>query len=112
MKVAVLCLIVLFSTAQAVQLHKSLTNAQIRRIENLKKTNTWGATLMNLAELHLAAGGPIDGLVAAIEEVISDLETKIENAHAAFDKRTNEHNQEVRRLTDLINEASRNIADT
>lgn len=67
---------------------------------------------MNLAELHIAAGGPIDGLVEAIEEVVSDIEHKLDGAHADFDKRTNEHNQEVRRLTDLINEASRNIADT
>jgi hypothetical protein len=43
---------------------------------------------------------------------LADLERKHTAADEAFAKRTDEHNSEVRRLTDLINEAKRNIADT
>jgi hypothetical protein len=40
------------------------------------------------------------------------LDRKHTAADEAFAKRTDEHHAEVRRLTDLINEANRNIADT
>ena len=51
-------------------------------------------------------------MVTAIEDVLADIDVKLAKAHANFEKRTNEHNTEVRRLTDLINECARNIADT
>jgi len=46
-------------------------------------------------------------LINGIEEVLGDLERKHVAADEAFAKRTDEHNSEVRRLTDLINEAHR-----
>ena len=68
--------------------------------------------MLNLAEMHLMAQGPVDALINGIIEVLSDLERKHTAADEAFAKRTDEHNSEVRRLTDLINECKRNIADT
>jgi hypothetical protein len=46
-------------------------------------------------------------LINGIEDVLVDLEKKHTAADAAFAKRTDEHNSEVRRLTELINEAKR-----
>jgi hypothetical protein len=46
-------------------------------------------------------------LINGIVEVLNDLERKHTAADVAFDKRTGEHETEVRRLTDLINEAHR-----
>ena len=63
--------------------------------------------MISLAEMHLMAQGPVDALITGIEEVLSDLERKHTAADVAFAKRTDEHNSEVRRLTDLINEAKR-----
>ena len=68
--------------------------------------------MLNLGELHLLAQGPVDALINGINEVLADLERKHTSADEAFDKRTQEHETEVRRLTGLINEAKRNIADT
>jgi hypothetical protein len=53
---------------------------------------------MNLAELHMMAKGPLDELVAAIEDTVTDLSNKREKRDAAYVKRTNEHNAEVSRL--------------
>jgi uncharacterized protein YukE len=68
--------------------------------------------MLKLAEMHVLAQGPVDALINGIEEVLADLQRKHEAADIAFDKRTQEHNSEVRRLNDLINECKRNIADT
>lgn len=67
---------------------------------------------MNLAEMHTLAQGPLDELIVAIQEVISDVEVKTERAHRDFDARTQQHQTDVRRYTDLISEANRNIAET
>jgi len=81
-------------------------------MDNLKKGNSWGSFLMNLAEMHTLAQGPLDELVVAIQEVISDVDVKTERANRDFDARTNQHQTDVRRYTDLISEANRNIAET
>jgi hypothetical protein len=78
MKFLVVCLAVLLVCSQAVSVHKSLTNSQVKRMDNLKKGNTWGSFLMELAELHTLAQGPLDELIAAIQEVIVDVERKTE----------------------------------
>ena len=54
--------------------------------------------MLNLAELHMMAKGPVEELVQAIEDTIVDLQFKREKADAAFVKRTAEHNAEVSRL--------------
>lgn len=54
--------------------------------------------MMNLAELHISSGGPLDELVDAIESVIEDIDNKIERSHADYDKRSNEHDSEVSRI--------------
>lgn len=41
--------------------------------------------MMNLAELHIQAQGPLDELIDAIEGVIDDLERKTERSHAEYD---------------------------
>lgn len=42
--------------------------------------------MMNLAELHTQAEGPLDDLVEAIEEVVADLERKTDKAHDNYDQ--------------------------
>lgn len=89
-----------------------MTNAQIQKLKAIQSDDKWASIVMKMAELHLMAQGPVDTLVDAINEVVADLEEKLEGAHAEYDRRTNEHNQEVRRLTDLIREASSDIANS
>lgn len=45
---------------------KGVTGAQQARIAEIKKTNSWAAVVLNLAELNLMAKGPIEELVEAI----------------------------------------------
>jgi uncharacterized spore protein YtfJ len=54
--------------------------------------------MMNLAELHITSGGPLDELVDAIESVIEDIDMKIDRSHADYDARSNEHDAEVSRI--------------
>jgi len=62
--------------------------------------------------LKAQTGGPLDELLNALNEVINDLTRKLNEAHSSFDRRTNEHNTEVRRLNDAINKANSDIAAT
>lgn len=68
--------------------------------------------MLGLAEMHAKAGGPLDQLVDAIEEVVEDLDNKLNKAHADFDKRTAEYEAEVSRIQKLINNAASDIAAT
>lgn len=53
---------------------------------------------MNLVELHMLAQGPLDQLVNAINDLVDDLNAKLDRAYAEYDQRTTEHNAEVRRI--------------
>jgi len=44
------------------------------------------------------AEGPVDELLEAIEELISDLNEELENLESDYSHRTNEHNSDVIRL--------------
>lgn len=51
-------------------------------------------------------------MIEALNKVIDDLNVKLERAHAEFDRRTAEHEAEVRRLNELIFSAESDIAST
>lgn len=46
--------------------------------------------------------GPLDTLITAIDNVIGDLEGKLERAHADYEVTKSDHEKEVRRLEELI----------
>jgi hypothetical protein len=54
--------------------------------------------MMNLAELHISTGGPLDELTDAIESVIEDIDAKTEKAHTEYDDQTARHEAEVVRI--------------
>lgn len=56
--------------------------------------------------------GPLDELLKAIEDLIGDIQEKQEQSESDFDERTSLHTSEVQRLTDEINTAQVNIANT
>jgi len=89
-----------------------ISSAQEKKINDLVHDKKWASIIMNLAELHLMAQGPIDTLVSAIQDVIADLEAKQERTHAEYDQRTSDHGAEVRRLNDDIRNAITTIANT
>jgi len=56
-------------------------------------------------------GSPIDELLEAINNALSDLGDKREAADDAFVKRTDEHNNEVQRLEQAIANTQQEIED-
>lgn len=68
--------------------------------------------MLNLALLQAKADNPVAELVAAIEKVIADLDTKTEKATADFDQRTGEHQNEIKRLRNEIDNANADVANT
>lgn len=76
-----------------------MTHATKMAIEKLRNTKgSWASFLVNLAEVHVTSGGPLDELLEAIEEVITDLGNKLDRAHENYEKRTELHHSEVARI--------------
>jgi hypothetical protein len=68
----IVILALVICSSQALRTRR-LSNVQVARIEEIKRSNSWAGILLNLAELHMAAKGPIEELVAAIADTIKDL---------------------------------------
>jgi ABC-type transporter Mla subunit MlaD len=111
MKFLVLALLVVSTLSLGMNHHK-LSTAQVKQIENVKSQVTWGKVILELAELHMFAKGPLDELLTAIQNLISDLGQKTDFAIEQFDERTSNHNSLEQRLTDDINTAQVQIAHT
>lgn len=105
----VFALMVVAATATSNLAHSSTTK---QKIQDLVQDKKWASIIMNLAELHLMAQGPIDTLVSAIQDVIADLEAKQVRSQEEYDQRSSEHDSEVRRLNDEITNALSIIANT
>ena len=71
---------------------------------DLAKSN-YGRALLHLVELHSMAGGPVQELIDAIEELVNDLEEELEQLDLDFKVRTNEHNSLVVSLEQDIQDA-------
>lgn len=67
---------------------------------------------MNLALLQSKAENPVAQLITAIEKIISDLGAKAEKYTQDFDKRTGEHQNEVKRLKSEIDNANSDVSRT
>jgi len=65
--ILVICLVIASACALKT---KKMTTATANRLNEIKKTNSWASILLNLAELHMTAKGPLDELVAAIEDTV------------------------------------------
>lgn len=75
--IAVVCFALLIASSFAVGVHNKMTNAQINKMNSLKNNKSWSSIIMNLAELHMMAQGPLDELIAAVNDVIEDLNVKL-----------------------------------
>jgi hypothetical protein len=73
MKFTVVLVIALVICSSAALKPKKMTSAQASKINEIRKGNSWASILLTLAELHVTAKGPLDELVAAIEDTIVDL---------------------------------------
>lgn len=103
MKFILVAIAALFCTSNAI---RSVTHQKITKIMEKKG---WAQTLLNMAELHMLNKGPVEDLVAAMDDVTNDLESKLERSHTEYEIRTDQHHNEVQRLTNSINKAKTDI---
>jgi len=92
----IVCMLLLSSTLAAASKTR-LTNAQEKKIKELKDTKL-GQIILGLAELHIMSQGPIEDLVEAIEALIEDIDEKIEENDVAYNERSLQNQSEVTRL--------------
>lgn len=102
---AALAFVLIIALTSAIKVTKSPQKLQ----SELEKSN-FGRAILHLVELHSMAGGAVQELVDAIEELSNDLEVGIENLDLDFKRRTNEHNALVSQLTQAIQDAEIDVS--
>ena len=101
-------LLALVAASFAVDINQIFTSHQQQSMAQVRESKM-GAWILDFAELHLQTQGYLEELVHAIEEVIVDLEKELDETHAVFNRRTGNHNKEVAKLTQFIEDAQREI---
>lgn len=89
MKYLLLVALIVFSSAVRIQ------ERNVAKIQTELQKSTYGKALLHLVELHSMAGGAVQELIDAIEELINDLQEGLEKLDFDFQVRTNEHNSLV-----------------
>lgn len=64
-----------------------------------------------MAELHTLAGGPLDDLTNAINQLINDLATRTGELDEDYNQRTLFHQSQKTRLNDLISSAQVDVSN-
>ncbi|CAD8095879.1 unnamed protein product [Paramecium sonneborni] len=80
-----------------------------KKLEELHSSKL-GKTILNLVMLHSQVQGPISELIEAIEELIVDINTNIDEVEYKFQVRTNEHNSYVAQVGQQLQDAEQDIA--
>ncbi|KAM3139590.1 Trichocyst matrix protein T1-B [Paramecium bursaria] len=100
---------VLAISATAINIQSSVWTAKDQKVLAQISQSNWGSFILNYAELHLQTGGILQELVQAIDNLIDDLEEELGLVHAAYHRRTDQHNREVTRLEQEIQDKEREL---
>jgi hypothetical protein len=97
----------LCASVLAIDIHSNIfTKSQQQSLAQIKQSK-WGSWIVDFAEVHLQAKGPLQELLNAIDELIDDLNAELAELTKNFNRRTDEHNREVVRLQQEIDAADR-----
>jgi len=72
----------------------------------------WGHIIFTMAELHALAGGAMDELTAAIQQLISDIGDRIDELDEEYNERSLFHQSEVTRIGSDISSAQISVSST
>ncbi|CAD8181678.1 unnamed protein product [Paramecium pentaurelia] len=73
------------------------------------RESKWASFIVDFAEVELGSGGALTELVEAINQLIDQLEEELDDIHQAYSRRTDEHNRDVTRYEQEIQDADRDI---
>jgi hypothetical protein len=99
----------MISSSFAIEL--KLTHVQEKKMKELQQER-WGRILFSMAELHSLAGGAVEDLTAAIEQLVSDIGDRIDELDAEYNDRTLFHQSEVTRIGSDISSAEISVSTT
>lgn len=108
MKVVLLACIIFASLAIDVT-NKAWTNHESQILAEIQNSH-WASFILNYAELHMKTNGILQELLQGIEELIEQLNEELVEITQAFGRRTDQHNRDVIRLEQEIQDADRGTA--
>lgn len=88
-----------------------LTHVQEKKMKELQNEK-WGHIIFELAELHSLAGGALDDLTNAINQLVSDLGDRIDELDEEYNDRSLFHQSEVTRIGSDISSAQISVSST
>jgi hypothetical protein len=106
---AVVLATLMISSSMAIEM--KLTHVQEKRMKELQQEK-WGRIIFTMAELHSLAGGPVDELTNAIEQLIADIGDRIDELDEEYNDRTLFHQSEVTRIGSDISSAQISVSST
>lgn len=99
----------MISSSFAVEL--KLTHVQEKKMKELKNER-WGRIIFTMAELHSLAGGAVEDLTNAIEQLVSDIGDRIDELDEEYNDRTLFHQSEATRIGSDISSAQISVSST
>lgn len=88
-----------------------LTHVQEKKMKELQNEK-WGHIIFELAELHSLAGGALDDLTNAINQLVSDLGDRIDELDEEYNDRSLFHQSENTRIGSDISSAQISVSST
>ncbi|KAM3137447.1 Trichocyst matrix protein T1-B [Paramecium bursaria] len=107
MKAFILACVVLSAFAIDVN-HQIWTKHEQQSLAQIASSG-WGSWILNFSELHLQSEGALGDLLQAIEQLLDELSTELLEVHAKYRRRTDQHNRDVTRLEQEIQDIEREI---
>ncbi|CAD8064784.1 unnamed protein product [Paramecium primaurelia] len=87
----------------------TLNNAITTQALEKLKESSWASFIVEFAEVQLSTGGALSELVETINQLISQLEEEQQDIHNKYSRRTDEHNRDVTRIEQEIQDAAKDI---
>lgn len=106
---AVLLATLMISSSLAIEM--KLTHVQEKKMKELQQEK-WGKIIFTMAELHSLAGGAVEELTTAIEQLIADIGDRIDELDEEYNDRTLFHQSEVTRIGGDISDAQISVSST
>ncbi|KAM3146227.1 hypothetical protein pb186bvf_001572 [Paramecium bursaria] len=102
--IACLCLSVL-----SVEMTSAVWSNRDQEILAQVKDTKWAAFIVEYAEITMTTGGVLSELVDAIRQLIDQLNEELQDLKDLYSRRTDEHNRDVTRLEQEIQDGERDI---
>ncbi|CAD8154630.1 unnamed protein product [Paramecium pentaurelia] len=105
MKSSLIACLLLSVLSVEITLNNAITTQALEKL----KESSWASFIVEFAEVELSTGGALSELIETINQLIEQLQEELQDIHNKYSRRTDEHNRDVTRLEQEIQDAAKDI---